>query len=365
MTWTWALPGDFLDALPSRKGYSIVLALSVTSVTDKPNHDSAWVPAVEKRECCNRWEVQLCVNEFVPCDWCSIFNTPEFFKLHRGNNAFYFQLCMGDPAIPIGVAHFCETEAGHFRSPRRGTFGGFEFSRSVRIEVLEAFVDQVEKAVVASGAASIEILEPPTAFDPAKSALLANVLHRRGYTCAVPDLAFLLAVNGEDSIWQKLKPSRRQRINRCRREGMTVAELGPDSYRQAYEVIVKNREVKGFPVTMSFDSIVQMTEVFPGKLTFFGVFKDGAMIAASICVNVNPSVFYVFYWGDLPGYERSSPVSLLAEWIYDHARRQGFRFIDFGTSTKDGVPIYGLMNFKKEIGCFPSLKPAYVKKSKG
>jgi hypothetical protein len=269
---------------------------------------------------------------------------------------------MGDPAEAVGVAHFSETQPGQFRSPRRGTFGGFEFNRPIRIEMLEKFVDFVEKAVVSSGAASIEILEPPNAFDPAKSALLANVLHRRGYVCSTPDLAFLLEVNGDDSIWQKLKPSRRQRINRCRREGLRVAELGREDYRRAYEVIVANREAKSFPVTMSFESLEQMMAVFPGKLAFFGVFKDSSMIAASICVSVSPSVLYVFYWGDLPGYERFSSVTLLAEWIYDHARRNGFRHIDFGTSTKDGEPIYGLMNFKREIGCYPSLKPAYTKK---
>jgi hypothetical protein len=305
---------------------------------------------------------ELCVNQFIPCDWCSIFNTLEFFKLHRSEKAFYFQLCMGDPAAAVGVAHFSETEPGHFRSPRRGTFGGFEFNRGIRMEMLEKFVESVEKTVLSNGAVSIEILEPPNAFDQAKSALLANVLHRHGYTCSTPDLAFLLEVNGEDSIWQKMKPSRRQRINRCRREGMRAAELGTEDYRRAYEVIVANREAKGFPVTMSFESIEQMMQVFPGRLRFFGVFQDSAMIAASICVNVSPAVLYVFYWGDLPGYERFSPVTLLAEWIYDHARRNGFQHIDFGTSTKDGVPIYGLMNFKKEIGCFPSLKPAYTKK---
>src|SRR5580765_1281860 len=108
---------------------------------------------------------EVCVNQFVPCDWCSIFNTSEFFKLHRTDTAFYFQLCMGDPAVPVGVAHFSEIGSGHFRSPRRGTFGGFEFNRAIRFELLERFVESVEKAVVNAGATSIEILEPPTAFD--------------------------------------------------------------------------------------------------------------------------------------------------------------------------------------------------------
>jgi lipid II:glycine glycyltransferase (peptidoglycan interpeptide bridge formation enzyme) len=218
----------------------------------------------------------------------------------------------------------------------------------------------VEQTLAANGAAKIEIVEPPMVFDPGKSALLANVLHRRGYSSGPPNLDFLLVVD-EQPLWEKLKPSRRQRINRCRRDGMTVSRVGQEAYRQAYDVIVENRKARGFPVTMSFESIQQMIEAFPGKLTFFGVFKSNSMIAASICMNINPSVFYVFYWGDLPGYERFSPVSLLAEVIYAHAREQGFGLIDFGTSTKDGVPIYGLINFKKEIGCFPSLKPAYTK----
>jgi hypothetical protein len=300
------------------------------------------------------------VNQFVPCDWCSIFNTATFFNLHKSDRSFYFQLCLGDPAVPIGIAHFSETEAGCFRSPRRGTFGGFEFNRTIRIEALECFVDNVERTLAASGATKIEIVEPPMAFDPGKSALLANVLHRRGYEAGPPNLDFLLPVDG-DPVWDKLKPSRRQRINRCRRDGMTVAPVSSDGFRQAYDVIVENRKVRGFPITMSFESIQEMIEAFPGKLAFFGVLKNNAMIAASICLTISPSVFYVFYWGDLPGYERFSPVSLLAEFIYDHERKNGFRMIDFGTSTKDGVPIYGLINFKKEIGCFPSLKSTYSK----
>src|SRR5262249_13645088 len=81
----------------------------------------------------------------------------------------------------------------------------------------------------------------------------------------------------------------------------------------------------------------------------------------SICVKVNNSVLYVFYWGDRPGYEHLSPVTLLAQFIYEYAQRARFNLIDFGTATNGGEPIYGLINFKREIGCFPSPKTTYVK----
>ncbi len=302
------------------------------------------------------------INQFAPFTWGSIFNTAEFFKLHRDDpsRAFYFQLCLGDPPQTVGVAHFTEVAPGHFRSPRRGTFGGFEFGRNLRLETIEEFVERVELELIANGASKIEIRDSPAIFEPGKSALLANIFHRRGYRTTTPDLDYFLIIDKEP-IWEKLKPSRRQRIHRCRREGITARAIEASDLARAYEVIVENRKHRGFPISMSFESISRMSDVFPGRLFAFGAFKAGMMIASSICLEVNPSVFYVFYWGDLPGYEKFSPVTLLAEVIYDFAQARGFRLIDFGTATKDGEPIYGLINFKKEIGGFPSLKPVYQK----
>jgi Acetyltransferase (GNAT) domain len=303
---------------------------------------------------------KLIVNGFLNCAWCSIFNTSRFFNLHKSGSSFYFQLCLGDLLETVGVVHFTEVEPGYFRSPKRGTFGGFEFNRSLRIEVIERFVDEVEQVLRQEQAHKIEILDPPAAFDPCNSGVLSNVLYRRGFMPQAPELAYLLTVD-EKPLWEKLKPNRRQRINRCEREGIEARRVEAELHKEVYDVIVENRTSKSFPVTMSYEAILEMLGAFPGQLLFFGAFKDGTMIASSICVKVSNSVLYVFYWGDRPGYERFSPVTLLAQCIYEYAQSSGFKLIDFGTATRAGIPIYGLISFKKEIGCFPSPKPAYVK----
>jgi len=303
---------------------------------------------------------QVLVNEFVSCDWCTIFNTSDFFNLHKNGRAFYFQLCLGHPRQSVGVVHFTEVEPGSFRSPRRGTFGGFEFNRPLRVELMERFVDEVEQVLEENGARRIELLDPPANFDACNAGVLANVLCRRGYVPQTPDLAYLLPID-RNPLWEKLKPSRRQRIHRCQREGITVAQLGPDRHKEVYDVIAENRMTKHFPVTMSYDAIQEMVHAFPDRMIFFGAFDGDSMIASSICVKVSSSVLYVFYWGDRSGYEHLSPVTLLAQCIYDYAQQAGFHTIDFGTATLAGVPIYGLISFKREIGCFPSPKPTYVK----
>jgi hypothetical protein len=299
-------------------------------------------------------------NEFVDCHWCTIFNTPQFFNLHKNGSAYYFQLCLGKPQQCVGVVHFTEVEPGHFRSPRRGTFGGFEFNRPLRLEVIEHFVDEVEQVLKNNGARQIELLDPPAEFDASNSGVIANVLGRRGYVPRTPDLAYLLRID-ETPLWEKLKPSRRQRIHRCQRQGITVGQVGLNRHREVYDVIVENRNARHFPVTMRYEAIQEMVHAFPDRILFFGAFDGSEMIASSICVKVNSSVLYVFYWGDRPGYEQLSPVTLLAQFIYEYAQRARCNLIDFGTATNGGEPIYGLINFKREIGCFPSPKPTYVK----
>ena len=299
-------------------------------------------------------------NEFVGCDWCAIFNTSKFFNLHKTGRAFYFQLCLGKPRQCVGVVHFTEVEPGCFRSPRRGTFGGFEFNRPLRLEVIERFVDEVEQVLKENGARQIELLEPHADFDASNSGVIANVLGRRGYVPRTPDLAYLLRID-QAPLWEKLRLSRRQRIHRCERQGITAGQVGPNRQKEVYDVIVENRNTRHFPVTMTYEAIQEMIHAFPDRILFFGAFDGSAMIASSICVKVNSSVLYVFYWGDRPGYEHLSPVTLLAQFIYEYAQRARFNLIDFGTATRDGEPIYGLINFKREIGCFPSPKPSYVK----
>src|ERR1051325_699869 len=154
--------------------------------------------------CPTEGRYQIVTNEFVACDWCAIFNSSEFFNLHKNGQAFYFQLCLGNPRESVGVVHFTEVEPGSFRSPRRGTFGGFEFNRPVRLEVIEWFVDEVEQVLKQKGARRIELLEAPAYFDASNAGVIANVLARRGYVPRTPDLAYLLRIDGKP-LWEKLK----------------------------------------------------------------------------------------------------------------------------------------------------------------
>jgi len=89
------------------------------------------------------------------------------------------------------------------------------------------------------------------------------------------------------------------------------------------------------------------------------------MIAASICIAVDKTVFYVFYWGEIDGYQNPSPIPFLAQGLYSYCQKEGFKLMDVGTATVEGNPNHGLIRFKRSLGLGESLKLTFSKSFSG
>jgi len=293
--------------------------------------------------------------------WFSIFNTPEFFGLHAtGRRACFFSLWDEASQQIVGRAHFTETTPGHFRSPFRGTFGGFE-ADGTDMRLIEGFVQDTERQLGELGAKSLEVALKPFAHAPAFSACLFNVLTRRGYTMPVGDLSYAMQVL-PGSMVDRMERNNQKKVRKCQREGFVFARCEtPEGCRAAYDAVAVNRASKGYVISMTYDQITDMVQAFPGRFHFFTITHAGKVIAGAVCIAINSEVLYVFYWGDLPGYETFSPVVLLAEGIYAFAQQLGFRVFDVGRSTENGVPNPGLIRFKEKLGFEASLKLTFRK----
>jgi lipid II:glycine glycyltransferase (peptidoglycan interpeptide bridge formation enzyme) len=109
---------------------------------------------------------------------------------------------------------------------------------------------------------------------------------------------------------------------------------------------------------MDLPSFMAMADKFTDKIHCFAVYSpsSSSMIASSICISINSDVLYVFYWGDVQNDNSYSPITFLASYIYDYAKENLYKVIDVGTSSINSEPIYGLINFKRNLGFKESLK---------
>ncbi len=291
-------------------------------------------------------EHTLLVNRFAPAAEMPLFHRPEYFLLHAvGDNDRCFQLARTSSDRVVAAAPFFENAPGEFVSPRRGSFGGFYFlDDAVPLPLLESFIAAVESELLELGMRGASLCLPPQAYCPHHVAILVNVLLRSGYSVARHELSYSREVSAERFI-DRVHQGNRRNVRRCRRRGYACRRLESSELRSAYAVVVRNRNRRGHPVTMSWEALHEMSERLPGALSSFGVFHLGQLIAAAICVNVSSDILYVFYWGEIDGYGSPSPITLLAETIYDHCRDSGISTLDVGTSTVDGEPNHGLVRF--------------------
>jgi hypothetical protein len=289
--------------------------------------------------------------------WADFFNSPAFFEYHKkdGARGWYFELVEKESQRTVSIAHFTEKEPGFFASPRRGTYGGINAIHS-DVTLFDLFIEDIETAIRKAGGKRLQIAPAPFAHHPEQSALQTNVFLRRKYDILKCEVNYDLTVD-EVPLIEKMERNNQKRVRKCQREGCVFEHYNRrEEYEQVYDVIRRNRESRGFPVTMTLDHMLEMKSLFPDTWQFFGTRKDGRMIAASVCIRLNPETLYVFYWGDLPDVHTMSPVAFHASNLYAYCQSQKIRMLDIGTATDNCIPNVGLMKFKERLGCRASLK---------
>lgn len=297
--------------------------------------------------------------ETVP--WTDFFNSVAYFRYHaKDAKALYFQIVENETKDVLCAAHFTEKEPGFFASPLRGTYGGIDATLQ-DVTLFDLFLEDIEAALRKNGAKRAQLAEAPFAHDPAKSHLLMNALLRHGWTIAKHELNYHLAVD-DVPLMEKMERNNQKRVRKCQREGCAFHHFErKEEIEAVYDVIKKNRESKGYPVTMTLEHMLEMKKLFPSVWQFFGTTMQEKLIAGSVCIRINPDVLYVFYWGDLPEAHALSPVAFHADNLYAHCQKEGIKILDIGTSTDGGVPNLGLMKFKERLGCETSLKLVFSK----
>lgn len=296
----------------------------------------------------------------IEISWCSIFNTYRYFDVHKNTSSTYFCLVDRDNNSILGVAHFTDIGSGVFRSPSRGTFSGIEFQKA-DLEQQIFFITQIENRMMSKGAKKIAIASAPFHHNIVESTYLFNSLTNVGYSIAGQEMNFAVAVDST-SLIEKMAYNNRKRVKKCQRSNFVFEQVfTPIECQQVYELIAENRSSKGYPISMTSQQVQEMLKAFPESVYFFKAVANGQAVASAICIKIDADVLYVFYWGDLPGFEQYSPITFLANGIYEFCQANQFKLMDAGTSTLNGQPNLGLIKFKENLGMTAALKLSYIK----
>lgn len=302
----------------------------------------------------------ILINHFLPQEENHIFNTIGFFNIHSNNELDkYIQLVRKtDNKVYACIIFYWESQ--RYLSPKKGTFGGISSLKDIDPLLLEKFLVNVIRYIELKNPKSISINLQPLNQNDSLNSIVTNILLRLNFNLVNYDLNYYLNLNHHDFIIN-ISHGNKKKINKCKRDNLKVYEVNKNDYQEVFNLISENRELKKYPLSMTYFDFDKMYQTFPDKIFCFAVSFKGQMVAASICMSITKKILYVFYWGDLPLVETYSPTVYLANYIYDFAKKNNYIVLDIGTSTENSIPNYGLMNFKKKLGFNESLKFKFEK----
>jgi hypothetical protein len=293
----------------------------------------------------------------------SIFNSHNFIKLHLSNDNLNYPFHLKKKNIneSLGIFNITEFNNKHFKSPIAGSFGAIEFSIELPIDIKINFIEKVLDFITRElNAKSIEVVLSPDIYDLENNSFSLNTFFRKKFL--IDRIETNQFIDIKKYCFEKdVSYGNRKRIKKCINKGLIFSKLESQDYLKAFQVIVENRERRGFPLTMNWESLNQMINVFNEKLYFFALKDNKEIVASAICINVVPNLLYVFYWGEIKGYEKLSPIALLSIKLVEYCVENQYKILDIGTSTDRSNPNIGLLKFKKNIGC-KSCNKFYLKK---
>lgn len=290
-----------------------------------------------------------------------IFACGKFNQLNAARAEQVLYLVFRDTRPRLGL--MAGVRKGELISPFSAPFGGFVFlDADVKLQALEEAVDELVKWAIARHLRALRITPPPPIYQESFLAKVHNVFFRKQFSQQTLELNyhFELAKFSEkyqELIWRNA----RKNLNQALANGLTFTRCESIEEKSlAYDVIRINRTVRGVPLRLSWQQVMETTAIIPAD--FFLVHTATRQpIAAAIVFRVAPGIGQIVYWGDNPEYSALKTMNYLSFKVFEHYKREGFRYLDIGYSTVDSVPNYGLCEFKESLGCDIQPKMTFVK----
>ena len=240
-------------------------------------------------------------------------------------------------------------------SPFSAPFGGFHFkNEKIYIDRIDSFLDQLKDFVVSTGLDSIKISLPPDIYHMTINAKFCNSFLRKGYVLEISEITNWIDLNNFNNRYDQ--KNSREYYRQALRCNLVFSDTKLESdIKEIYNLIKNNRSKYGRPIYMSLDDIKNMEGLVP--VDYFKVLsQNGEIVASAIFYRIYNNIAYAVFWGDNDSGRPLRAMDFLIFNLLTYFKELGFRFIDLGRSTEDGLPNIGLLRFKETHQAVSSIR---------
>lgn len=304
------------------------------------------------------------IRELQPAEYATIFeakvphiyNTVAFSELNRSKTEAVHYLGFYDGTRPrLGI--ILGERDGKLLSPFSAPFGGFSQPKpqtaAFVFEAVNLLKDYGRKQSM-----SIRITLPPAIYSTSLTSLTASALALHG-KLLWNDVNYHRSLGFGESAEGGYDRNARNKWRLAVKTGLrTEISQQPDREKlhRVYSIIKDNHENLSYPLRMTFEDVAETAGVV-GAFVFIGSQKEDAV--AALVYPATTEIAQVIYWGDRIAVRGQNLMNLFAAEVMNRCRDMGFRVLDIGPSSSEGIPSAGLCRFKESLGCTATVKPTF------
>ena len=289
-----------------------------------------------------------------------LYNTARHLATQRVNQPFSGELWDTETQRTVALFHADQADQAAVSLPHV-PFGGLEFSPEISGEILGQLLAAVEEFCHGQNLLRLDVRLAPGGYDEERLLFLEGVYEDCGFTVVSSFLNHHIPVD-KKSFSQKIHPSERKRLRKCRRAGFVAESWENPDPERVFSFLADSRKRQGYALSLDLAQLQKLITQLPDEVKVF-VVKDGSEIASlTVAIRVNRRILYNFSPADNLDYRAFSPTVLLNCALYEYAQSEGVELIDLGVSLDQwGNEKASLIRFKENLGGKPSIKVTYRK----
>lgn len=288
------------------------------------------------------------------------YHPPDKFRHHH----LMFRLRGKLRAVFTGAEVACP-QGLELHSHPGASYGGIVIRKRTDFEDYYGVVEALTDYAQAAGFSAVNLTQTPLIYYQSPAQGVEYALAAYGFKHLFDNLtqSVDLTAIGDDAstfIIDKTRNAYRQAL----RNGLTYdegVELTKDNLTDFHRMLMENRRGLGVIPAHTLDDLWKLAEIMPKNLHLTFVERGDSRIAGLLHFICNPRVALLFYVCHYRETQHLKPVPFLLANTLNWARRRGFRELDFGISTVDGTPTWGLLKFKENFRARPFLRTTFRK----
>ncbi len=227
------------------------------------------------------------------------------------------------------------------------SLGGLVTSPKLSLHEHDALVAALVQHGRERNCGTIELTLPPFCYHASVEHNLEYAYYRAGFRYARRELTQAVRLDAQRT--HNYSAEFQRKIRRAQSFGVVAKES--EDVAGFYEILLHNlAERHGAQPTHTLAELYDLRQRLPERVRLFAAYRAERMIAGFLIFVCNAQAALAFYIGQRYEDQKYRAINLLTHEVMNWCAAAGLAYFDFGTSTINGEPNWGLIDFREAAG---------------